>query len=195
MLLAGGGGSANARADTIVVFGDSISAGYGLPNERAGWVWLLAERIAEQRLSYQVINESVSGETTSGGLARMGAVLARHKPAFVVLELGGNDGLRGYSIADMRENLLKMARQSIAEGAEVIIAGMKIPPNYVPRYSREIEAVFQAVSDSTDSALIPFLLDGIATDPRLMQSDGIHPNAAAQPLIADVVWKTLAPML
>lgn len=177
------------------MFGDSISAGYGLPNERAGWVSLLAERVAERQLSYQVINESVSGETTGEGVVRLSGLLRLHNPEFVVLELGGNDGLRGYSIASMRENLLGMARQSIEQGARVIIAGMKIPPNYGPRYAREFEEVFQAVSEATDSTLIPFLLEGIATDPMLMQSDGIHPNAAAQPLIADVVWEVLAPML
>ena len=116
-----------AQASTILVFGDSISASYGLPSEDTGWVGLLAERVAERQLSYQVANESVSGETTGGGLARLQAALERHQPRFVVLELGGNDALRGYSITVMKENLRSMTRQSMEQGAQVIIAGMKVP--------------------------------------------------------------------
>lgn len=189
------GGLTRAYADTILVFGDSISAGYGLPNEQSGWVWLLGERFSEHGLSYQVVNESVSGETTGGGLARLPSALERHKPEFLVLELGGNDALRGYSIAAMRENLSTMVRLAKAQGAQVILAGMMVPPNYGPRYSREFQAVFTEVSESTQSTLIPFLLDGIATDPSLMQSDGIHPNAQAQGLMRDMVWDALLPIL
>ena len=184
-----------AHAATILVFGDSISAGYGLPSEDTGWVGLLAERVAERQLSYQVANESVSGETTGGGLARLQAALDRHQPRFVVLELGGNDALRGYSIAAMKENLLAMTRQSMEQGAEVIIAGMKVPPNYGPRYSCEFDAVFVEVAQKTGCRLIPFLLEGIATNPGLMQGDGVHPNAEAQPLILEAVWEVLADML
>ncbi len=184
-----------AQASTILVFGDSISASYGLPSEDTGWVGLLAERVAERQLSYQVANGSVSGETTGGGLARLQAALERHQPRFVVLELGGNDALRGYSITVMKENLRSMTRQSMEQGAQVIIAGMKVPPNYGPRYSREFDGVFVEVSRETDCRLIPFLLEGIATNPDLMQPDGIHPNAEAQPLILEVVWEVLAPML
>ncbi len=189
------GGLTRAHADTILVFGDSISAGYGLPNEQTGWVWLLDERVAEHGLSYQVINESVSGETTSGGLARLPGALKRHAPQFLVLELGGNDALRGYSIAAMRENLLSMVRLAKAQGAKVILAGMMVPPNYGPRYSREFQEVFTQVAETTGSVLIPFLLEGIATDPSLMQSDGIHPNARAQSLMRDIVWEALMPLL
>ena len=184
-----------AQASTILVFGDSISASYGLPSEDTGWVGLLSERVAERQLSYQVANGSVSGETTGGGLVRLHAALDRYHPKFVVLELGGNDALRGYSIAAMKENLLSMTRLSMEQGAQVIIAGMKVPPNYGPRYSREFDGVFVEVSRETDCRLIPFLLEGIATNPDLMQPDGIHPNAEAQPLILDVVWEVLAPML
>ncbi len=184
-----------AHADTILVFGDSISAGYGLPDERSGWVSLLEERISEHGLSYQVVNESVSGETTGGGLARLPSALGRHKPQFLVLELGGNDALRGYSIAAMRDNLLAMVRLAEAKGARVILAGMMVPPNYGPRYSREFQGVFTEVSESTESTLIPFLLDGIATEPSLMQSDGIHPKAEAQARIRDMVWEALLPLL
>ena len=189
------GGLTRAHADTILVFGDSISAGYGLPNEQTGWVWLLDERVTEHGLSYQVVNESVSGETTGGGLARLPGALKRHNPQFLVLELGGNDALRGYSIAAMRENLLSMVRLAKGQGAEVILAGMMVPPNYGPRYSREFQQVFTQVAETTGSLLIPFLLEGIATDPSLMQSDGIHPNAQAQSLIRDIVWEALMPLL
>ena len=189
------GGLTRAHADTILVFGDSISAGYGLPNEQTGWVWLLDERVTEHGLSYQVVNESVSGETTGGGLARLPGALKRHNPQFLVLELGGNDALRGYSIAAMRENLLSMVRLAKGQGAEVILAGMMVPPNYGPRYSREFQEVFTQVAETSGSLLIPFLLEGIATDPSLMQSDGIHPNADAQSLIRDIVWEALKPLL
>ena len=189
------GGLTRAHAGTILVFGDSISAGYGLPNEQSGWVWLLDERVTEHGLSYQVVNESVSGETTGGGLARLSGALKRHSPQFFVLELGGNDALRGYSIAAMRENLLSMIRLAQDQGAEVILAGMMVPPNYGPRYSREFQQVFTQVAETTGSLLIPFLLEGIATDPSLMQSDGIHPNAQAQSLIRDIVWEALMPLL
>lgn len=189
------GAPPHAHADTILVFGDSISAGYGLPNEQSGWVWLLEERVTEHGLSYQVINESVSGETTGGGLARLPGALERHNPQILVLELGGNDALRGYSIAAMRENLLTMVHLAQSRGAEVVLAGMMVPPNYGPRYSREFQGVFTQVSETTGSALIPFLLEGIATDASLMQSDGIHPNGQAQSLIRDLVWKALLPLL
>ena len=189
------GGLTRAHAGTILVFGDSISAGYGLPNEQSGWVWLLDERVTEHGLSYQVVNESVSGETTGGGLARLSGALKRHNPQFFVLELGGNDALRGYSIAAMRENLLSMIRLAQDQGAEVILAGMMVPPNYGPRYSREFQEVFTQVAETTGSVLIPFLLEGIATDSSLMQSDGIHPNAQAQSLIRDIVWEALMPLL
>ena len=188
-------GLPRAHADTIVVFGDSISAGYGLPDEQTGWVWLLEEWVTEHGLSYQVINASVSGETTGGGLARLPSVLERHKPRILVLELGGNDGLRGYSIAAMRENMFSMVRLAKRHGAEVLLAGMMVPPNYGPRYSREFQGVFTEVSEATDSPLIPFLLEGIATELSLMQSDGIHPNEEAQPLIRDIVWAALEPLL
>ncbi len=156
---------------------------------------LLAERVAERWPSYQVVNESVSGETTGGGLARLPGVLGRHEPQVLVLELGGNDALRGYSIAAAHENLYTMARLARTKGAEVIVAGMMVPPNYGPRYSRAFAGIFTRVAEETNSHLIPFLLEGIATNPALMQSDGIHPNAEAQPLILDIVWGALVPVL
>ena len=182
-------------AGTILVYGDSISAGYGLADERSSWVRLLEERILEQGLSYQVANESVSGETTTGGLARFDAVFARHRPDVLVLELGGNDALRGFSVDAMRENLLAMTRQALDGGAKVLIAGMKVPPNYGPRYARDFEQVFVDVAEVTQSLLVPFLLEGIATDATLMQSDGIHPTAEAQPLMMELVWEALSPLL
>ena len=182
-------------AGTILVYGDSIGAGYGLPDERTSWVWLLEERILAQQLSYQVINESVSGETTTGGLARFAGAFERHQPSIVLLELGGNDALRGFSIKAMRDNLLAMTRHAQQRGALVVLAGMMVPPNYGPRYSREFEGVFSEVANATSSPLIPFLLEGVATDPALMQSDGIHPNERGQPLILEIVWEVLGPLL
>ncbi|MCY4041734.1 MAG: arylesterase [Gammaproteobacteria bacterium] len=182
-------------AGTILVFGDSLSAGHGLADMRTGWVRLLEERIAAQGLSYQVANESVSGETTTGGRARFAMAFERHQPDILVLELGGNDALRGFPVDAMRENLLAMTRHAQDGGARVVIAGMKVPPNYGPRYARDFEQVFVDVAEVTASLRVPFLLEGIATDESLMQSDGIHPNEAAQPLIMELVWQVLAPVL
>jgi acyl-CoA thioesterase-1 len=178
----------------ILVFGDSLSAGYRM-EEAQGWVALLADKLAAQNSPFEVMNASVSGETTVGGLARLPAALATHQPAVVILELGGNDGLRGLPVANIRQNLVEMVKLSQAAGAKVILAGMQIPPNYGPRYTGPFAAQFGEIAAEFELPLIPFLIDGIPQQPELMQDDDIHPRAEAQPLIVDIVWPVLEPVL
>jgi len=179
-----------AGRGTVLVFGDSISAGYGIQREQ-GWVALLAARLPE----WQVVNASVSGETTGGGLARLPEALARHEPDLVIIELGGNDALRGYPVTRIRDNLSEMVRLARAEADEVLLLGMQIPPNYGPRYTREFARAFQEVAEAEAVTLVPFFLQQVALEPSLMQDDGIHPTAAAQPLLLEALWPTLAPLL
>ena len=186
--------SAQAEAPVILVFGDSISAGYGLPLEQ-GWVELLKTRLKSQGYVYQVVNASVSGETTAGGLARLPRALELHHPSIVILELGGNDGLRGLPIAQMRENLTQMANLSSAAGAKVLLLGMRMPPNYGPEYTQQFAFVFSDLAAEKKLAVLPFLLTGIALSPALLQADDIHPNAQGQPILLDNVWPTLKPLL
>lgn len=183
-----------AAGGTILVLGDSISAGYGL-EAREGWVSLLEKRLAERPESYEVVNASVSGETTGGGLARLPDALARHRPELVVLELGGNDGLRGYPIARIRANLARMVALAREAGARVLLIGMHIPPNYGSRYTEAFHGTYRQIAERDGVALVPFLLEGVATDASLMQGDGIHPTAAAQPLLLDNLWPTLLELL
>jgi acyl-CoA thioesterase-1 len=191
------GGFANAADNdelTLLVFGDSLSAAYGI-DEEAGWVTLLANKLAAENWPVTVVNGSVSGETTTGGLARLPAMLDSYKPDLVILELGGNDGLRGLPIAIMRENLETMVDLILATNAEVLLAGIQIPPNYGPRYTEPFFAQFGELAAARDLALVPFLIDGIPQQPELMQRDGIHPKAEAQSMIVDNVWPELAPLL
>lgn len=181
-------------AATILVLGDSLSAAYRMP-EADGWVALMNERITDMQLPYRVVNASVSGETTSGGLARLPALLDTHSPVIVVLQLGGNDGLRGLPVASIRDNLLEMVRLSQRAGAEVLLAGIQIPPNYGPRYTEPFYQQYQEIADQASLFLLPFLLEGIAEDASLMQSDSIHPTAEAQPGILENVWPVLIEML
>ena len=177
---------------TILVFGDSLSAGYGLqPIE--SWVSLLQARLTQQKLSYQVVNASISGETTSGGLARFNAALTEHKPSIVILELGANDGLRGLAVSEMRNNLNKMIL--LAKPAKILLIGMKIPPNYGQKYSRDFSASYAILAKQHKIKLVPFLLDGVAGKPSLIQDDGLHPVAAVQPALLNNVWKLLGKML
>jgi acyl-CoA thioesterase-1 len=178
----------------ILVFGDSISAAYGIRVEE-GWVALLQRKLATQGYGYRVVNASVSGETTGGGLARLPRALERHRPAILILELGGNDALRGLPLEDVRSNLDGMIRKSEAAGAHVVLAGMRMPPNYGPRYSQEFQAIYADLSRQHELPLIPFVLEGVALDDALMQADGMHPNAKAQPLLLDRVWPRLEPLL
>ena len=186
--------AARAEAAVILVFGDSISAGYGLAPEQ-GWVELLKTRLKTQGYGYQVVNASVSGETTAGGLARLPRALELHHPGIVVLELGGNDGLRALPIAQMRANLAQMLDLSSAAGAKVLLLGMRMPPNYGPEYTKQFAMVFSDLAAEKKAALVPFLLTNIALSPDLLQGDDIHPNALGQPILLDNVWPALKPLL
>lgn len=186
--------SGQAAAQTLLLVGDSISAGYGLEPGQ-GWADLFQMRLREQKPGWALVNASISGDTTSGGLARLPALLQRHAPQLVLIELGGNDGLRGQPPARMQANLQAMVRAARASGAQVVLLGMQLPPNYGPRYTRAFAAVYQAVADSEGTALVPFLLDGVGGVRELMQADGVHPNAAAQPRLLENVWPVVAPLL
>jgi acyl-CoA thioesterase-1 len=187
-------GPALADRPAIVVFGDSLSAGYGLP-QGTGWVDLLAQRLQRDRLGYDVVNASVSGETTFGGRSRIGPVLEAHKPAVVVVELGANDGLRGATIDSTRANLAAIVAACHKAGARALVVGMRIPPNYGPVYTRRFEAVFAEVARQQNAPLVPFLLDGFADDRTMFQADGIHPVAAAQPRMLENVYRRLRGLL
>jgi len=176
------------------VFGDSLSAGYGIPTERS-WPSLLDRRLAEARLDYQIANASISGETTAGGLSRLPAALDRFKPKIVVLALGANDGLRGLPTAQMRDNLNAMIDLARARRARVLLIGMRLPPNYGPDYDRDFEQSFVSVASGAKVPLLPFLLAPIAAEFKYFQADGIHPTAAAQIRILDHVWPALKPLL
>ena len=178
----------------VVVLGDSLSAGYGLA-QGTGWVALLDKRLKERKPDYSVANASISGDTTAGGRSRLPAVLAREKPSVVILELGGNDALRGLSLASSEGNMKAMIEASQAAGAKVLLVGMRIPPNYGPDYSERFFAIFGKLAQQYKLPLVPFLLEGVALDPALMQADGLHPVAAAQPRVLDTVWKPLRPLL
>lgn len=180
-------------AKTILVFGDSLSAGYGIAQE-AAWPSLLDKRLQEKRLDYSVVNASISGETTSGGRSRLDAALATYKPTVVVIALGANDGLRGLPIASTRDNLTAIAESAQKAKARVLIVGMRIPPNY-GAYADQFYAVFGEVAKARKTALVDFLLDGVATQPKLFQADNMHPTAEAQPRLLDNVWKGLEPLL
>lgn len=181
-------------AATILVWGDSLSAGYGLrPSE--DWPALLQTRLAREGFRHIVINGSVSGETSAGGRSRLPAALERHKPDLLILELGANDGLRGLRPSLMRENLGAMIEAAQDRGARVLLVGMQMPPNYGRLYNQRFQQTFADVAHEHDVPLVPFLLDGFADRGEMFQSDGIHPTAEAQPLILDNVWKTLAPLL
>ena len=179
---------------TVLVFGDSLSASYGIEEEQ-GWINLLSEKLRQAQSTYSVINASVSGETSTGGLSRLPAALAEFQPSVVILELGGNDGLRGLPLATLQSNLEEMVSLSQRAGAKVLLAGIQIPPNYGPRYTEPFYALFGDIAESEQLPFVPFLIDGIPQQPELMQNDGIHPRAEAQHMILDNVWPVLAPML
>jgi len=178
----------------ILVMGDSISAGYGIQREQ-GWVHLLQARLNAHGSNWRVVNASISGETSGGGLARLPQALTVHSPTLMILELGGNDGLRGYPLARIRENLQAIAELALTAGVEVLVVGMQIPPNYGPRYTRGFQSMFTEVAQATGATMVPFLLEDVALEPGFMQSDGIHPTAEAQPLLLDTLWPYLEPLL
>ncbi len=193
-LLSAGPSRAAGPAPVLLVFGDSISAGYGLPPGK-GWVSLLAERLKAEGYSYTVVNGSVSGDTTAGGRARLPTFLKEHKPAIVVLELGGNDALRGGKLADTRANLEAMVAATQSARAKVLIIGMQVPPNYGPAYAREFNALFADVAKARRTALVPAFFEGFGDDLTLFQPDRIHPNVRAQPRLLDNAWPALQPLL
>lgn len=186
--------SGNAWAGTVLVWGDSLSAGYGLRPQQS-WPALLAERISAAQLPHKVVNASISGETTAGGLARLPAALETHKPSVVVIELGANDGLRGLPVKAMATNLQAMVDASRKAGAQVLLVGMRMPPNYGPEYTSRFEAAYRDIARANRLRLVPFMMEGFADQPGYFQADGLHPVAAAQPLILDTIWRELKPLL
>ena len=178
----------------MLVYGDSLSAAYGMP-ERLGWVALLDARMKRERPDYSVVNASISGETTAGGLARFGQVIERHRPAVVILALGANDGLRGLPVAEMKKNLSAMIEQSQKAGARVLLVGTRMPPNYGPDYTQAFEGAFAELAKRHRAALVPQIFEGFGEKIELFQPDRIHPGEAAQPLILDNVWPALRPLL
>ena len=187
-------GTAQAEQRTLVVLGDSLSAAYNMSREE-GWVHLLRERLEAQGHDWQVVNAAISGDTTRGGLSRLPAILEQHQPALVIIQLGGNDGLRGVNPAETRDNIQRMVTLTQDAGAEAIVAGVRIPPNYGPAFSRRFEQSFVDASEATGAALLPRILDQVDERRELIQSDGIHPTAEAQPRILDNVWAVLEPLL
>lgn len=183
-----------ATAESIVVLGDSLSAGYGI-DVKQGWVNLLQQKFNQQHIDYVISNESISGDTSAGGLARIDQALARHKPAIVILELGANDGLRGLTPQVMKSNLTEMIQRSRKGGAKVLLLGMKIPPNYGKRYIEMFYNVYPQLAAELDVPLVPFLLEDVALNAELMQADGLHPNELGQPPIVEKVWPYLQPLL
>ncbi|WP_061303367.1 arylesterase [Achromobacter piechaudii] len=179
---------------TVLVVGDSLSAEYGI-KRGTGWVPLLAARVSEQYPKYQVVNASISGDTTSGGVARLPALLRQHAPAVVVLELGSNDALRGLSLTMTEQNLRAMTQAAKAADAKVVIVGMQIPPNYGRDYTQRFAQLFDTVAKDEKARLVPFLMEGMALNRAMFQADGIHPNEDAQPQLLDNVWPTLRPLL
>ncbi|QNH76428.1 arylesterase [Pseudomonas protegens] len=184
----------NAAAGTVLIVGDSISAAFGL-DTREGWVALLEKRLKDQGFSDKVVNASVSGDTSAGGQARLPALLAAHKPQVVILELGGNDGLRGQPPQQLQQNLASMIDSAQADGAKVLLLGMQLPPNYGVRYTQAFAQVYSQLASDKQVALVPFFLEGVGGHPELMQADGLHPAAAAQGKLLENVWPTLKPLL
>ena len=186
-----------AASPLILVVGDSLSAEYGL-KRGGGWVALLEERLKKDKVPARVVNASISGDTTSGGRSRLPALLRQHKPAVVVIELGGNDALRGLPLNMTRENLATMARAARAAGAKVLLVGMEMPPNYGAKYAQEFREVFSTVSSTEKTGLVPFFLKGVADGPdplKYFQNDRIHPNESAQPMMLANVWPELRKLL
>lgn len=194
MLAVSAGCLAEDADPTILIVGDSLSSGYGLePGE--SWVALLRDRLSAEGYGHKVVNASISGDTTGGGLRRLPRALEAHRPDIVIIELGGNDGLRGTPVMVIRRNLASMIRLSQASGARVVLAGMVMPPNYGDTYTDNFAAAYADLADDYDTAFIPFFMDGVALDPGKMQPDQIHPNAAGQPVLLDNLWPALVGVL
>jgi acyl-CoA thioesterase-1 len=185
---------ATGSAATIMIYGDSLSAGYGLPRQ-AGWTNLLLQRLHDENFDYKVVNASISGETTLGGKNRIAEALSAHKPEIVIVALGANDGLRGQSLDAMRANLDAIIQTCVKRKVRVLLVGMRLPPNYGAAYTEKFHAIFRDLAQRRKLPLVPFLLDGFADNAALFQADGIHPAVQAQPLMLDNIWKILRPML
>jgi acyl-CoA thioesterase-1 len=183
-----------ATPRTVLVLGESLSAAHNIPVE-AGWVHLLGDRLSNMETGWSVVNASISGETSLSGRNRLPALLAKYKPSVVVLELGANDGLRGLPLDALRANLAAMIDESSAAKAKVLLLGIELPVNYGPQYRDGLRAIYSDLSTQKHTALVPFLLDGVALDPQMMQDDGLHPVAAGEPKVLDTVWKGLQPLL
>jgi acyl-CoA thioesterase I len=186
--------AAAAGGQTILVFGDSLSAAYGLRPEQ-GWVALLDKRLRSQGYGYNVVNASISGETTSGGLQRLPRALELNKPQILILELGANDALRGLPLSNSKDNLSKMVELGEKAGARVLLVGMRIPPNYGPKYTSDFVQMYKDLSAHYRTPLVPFLLESVALDSSKMQDDGLHPNALGEPAVLDTLWPQLVPLL
>ncbi|MDD2222983.1 MAG: arylesterase [Pseudomonas sp.] len=185
---------AHAQAATVLVVGDSISAAYGLETQR-GWVALLQERLQEHNADFNVVNSSISGDTSAAGLARFPDLLTQHQPDYVVIELGGNDGLRGLSLTHLAMNLTTMVQRAKQHNAAVLLLGMRLPSNYGARYTEAFYNVYQQIAEQEKVALVDFFLDGVGAVDGMMQADGVHPTEMAQPLLLENAWQGLAPVL
>ena len=184
----------SSEPPVLLILGDSLSAGYGMDREDS-WVNLLELRFKEYGYSYRILNSSISGDTTQGGLSRLPRLLDRYQPEIVIIELGGNDGLRGINPGVTRENMADMIRQSQAVGARVLLAGIKLPPNYGDAYLQQFESIYTDLATEFDTLLVPFFMQGVAFRPDLLQADTIHPNEKGQPVLLDNVWEVLQPAL
>jgi acyl-CoA thioesterase I len=181
-------------APVIMVFGDSLSAAYGL-SQKDGWVALLGKKLEQDKLNYKVVNASISGETTLGGATRINAALKQHRPAVIVVELGGNDGLRGLPLTDSKANLDKIILASKKQKAHVLLVGMQLPPNYGMEYTEKFHAMYAALAKQHKTALVPFMLEGVADSRDNFQADNIHPTAKVQPRMLENIWAPLIPLL
>lgn len=186
--------SQSALSGTLLVLGDSLSAGYGIQPSQ-GWVALLKKRLKQEYPDIRVINASISGETTDGGVSRLPELIEEHRPDWILIELGANDGLRGTPIPLIEENLSGLISMTQDSGAKPLLIGMRLPPNYGPRYTEQFFTMFSTLSEQREITLVPFLLEGVALDPTLMQSDGLHPNEKAQPILLETVWVGLTTLL
>ena len=182
--------SAHAAHPKILIYGDSLSAAYGIPQE-SGWAHLLQQKLRQEYMDYEVINASISGETTSGGLARLQATLAQTRPEIIILELGANDGLRGLPIRDMHDNLNAMIQLSKQFRVKILLIGMRVPPNYGAKYTEAFHQTYPSLANKHKIKMVPFMLDQVAANPKLIQQDGLHPNALGQPIILNHIWQQL----
>lgn len=186
--------AAASAASTIVVVGDSLSSGYGL-GAAPSWVTILEDRLAQEAYEYTVVNASIPGDTSSGGLNRLPGLLNRHQPAIVIIEIGGNDGLRGQPVGLLRENLSRMIELVLASGARPLLTGIQMPPNYGPAYTEQFAAIYGELAEEYEIAIVPFLMEGVALNPTRMQPDRVHPNAAGQQPMLENVWSVLEELL